>query len=77
MKGNLVVGALGMTAQIAPTTSASDCMCWTASGCTGSPGAPCMIGGPNTAVDTTNACAGAAATEDEMSLFVAAFGAHH
>jgi len=75
MKGNLTAAALGLAAQVPPTTSATDCMCLAASACTGSPDQACTMGGPGTAVDAGHACPGAPASDDEGALFIEAYGA--
>jgi hypothetical protein len=73
-RGNLAIPAVALAQNIQPTTQTGDCLCFSAAGC-GLPSSTCTIGGPGTPVDTAHACAGSPATEDEMSLLVAAFGA--
>jgi hypothetical protein len=75
-RGNLAIPAVALAQNIQPTTKSGDCMCYSAAGC-GLPSTACTIGGPGTPVDTPHACPGVPATEDEMSLLLAAFGAAH
>ena len=74
-RGNLAVAVLGLENNIPPTSEATDCMCFASNQCNALAQA-CTIGGPGTIVDVANACPGAPATVDELSLFVAEFGAH-
>jgi hypothetical protein len=74
-KGNLVLGALALENGVPPTTSPTDCLCWAAAGC-GANTQACTIGGAGTAVDVPHSCPGTAATDDELGLLVAEFGAH-
>jgi hypothetical protein len=72
-RGNLAIPVVALAQNINPTTANGDCLCFASADCQLNEAA-CTIGGAGTAVDTTNGCPGAPATEDEMSLLAGVLG---
>jgi len=76
-KANLTIPSVALAQLVPPTSTAGDCMCWSATSCAPVGTTPCTIGGAGTVVDAPHSCSGAPGTDDEMSLLQGVFGTAH